>query len=71
MEDFNEENSIISHEYKSIYIDPHSGNSQFFNNLSTKDTVTQEDNNDIIPTKIKIIYSIPSFGKMSCLVLLK
>jgi hypothetical protein len=71
MEDNYEENSILSNEYKSIYLDLNVMNSNHVGNVSTKDTVIQDDNNDIIPTKIKIIYSIPSFGKMSCLVLLK
>ncbi len=66
-----EENSILSNDYRSIYLDPNSVNSNIISNVSTKDTVIQDDNNDIIPTRIKIIYSIPSFGKMSCLVLLK
>ena len=73
MEEFNEENSILSHDYRSLYLDPNLINTQIFSNLSTKDSVIQDDNinNDIIPFKTKIIYSIPSFGKMSCLVLLK
>jgi hypothetical protein len=65
-----EENSILSNDYRSIYLDPYSMNSNLAN-LSTKDTFNQDENTDIIPTRIKIIYSIPSFGKMSCLVLLK
>jgi hypothetical protein len=28
-------------------------------------------NNSIIPLKLKIIYSLPAFSKMACLVLLK
>ena len=67
-----EEASVISNDYKSIYLD---SNTVHYNNLlshmSTRDTVKQDDNSEIIPTSIKIIYSIPSFGKMSCLVLLK
>ncbi len=70
MEDNYDERSIISNEYMYTRLD-HDKIHNIFANLSTKDTVVQEDNNDIIPTKIKLIYSIPSFGKMSCLVLLK
>jgi hypothetical protein len=67
-----EEASVISDEYKSIYLDSNTVHyNNLLSNMSTKDTVKQDDNSDIIPTSIKIIYSIPSFGKMSCLVLLK
>ena len=40
------------------------------NKLNEKNLKLAEED-DIIPLSIKIIYSLPSFGKMSCLVLLK
>jgi hypothetical protein len=62
-DEFNDTTYLHSN-YKSCFIDE---------DLSTRSSIIkkQDEVSDIIPTSIKILYSIPSFGKMSCLVLLK
>ena len=53
--EIDEDNSLISH----------SLSQSIMNNYSKMDN-----NNDILPLSTLIFYSLPSFGKMSCLVLL-
>jgi hypothetical protein len=70
--------SYLNSNFKSVFID-HGANSNLIEENSTRSTDEVRGASghsvpivsDIIPTMIKIIYSIPSFGKMSCLVLLK
>ena len=39
--------------------------------LEKKEIIPEPDSQDIIPLSVKLFYSIPSFSKMSCLVILR
>jgi hypothetical protein len=71
-ENINEElidTTYLHSNFKSVLLDNNN-----HDEISTRSTELMEKKAevpDIIPTSIKIIYSIPSFGKMSCLILLK
>ena len=70
--------STIKKEYKSLSLSEYSSTSASGTEKQSKEEETQElipitvdkDNFDKIPLSILIFYSLPSFGKMSCLVLL-